>query len=577
MGERVELTRIRWMTRGQNTMTTKERAPAMTHIPAGATDQGNGRVTFGLYAPWKISVHLMGDFNGWSRTGLPMQVNDEGMWTAQIDLKPGEFAYQFVIDAGAETETVIADPYSRKLRHVEGRPEPHSLIEVGGKPFVWNDAGFGIKPLNELVIYELHVGDFSPEGTFKGVTDRLDYIRDLGVSAIELMPVQEFPGDRSWGYNPAFFFCPESSYGDAGDLKALVDGAHQRGIGIILDVVFNHTDASNPLTRLYPYQDSPYFGQEGNPWGFPDFNHWSDATKRLMRDIQDYWLMEFHVDGFRYDHSEGIGWDAENGMNYIAWAARQTKPHVYLIAENLNDQAGVVHNTHVDASWHESFHGIVRAQLREGDYQGRPHGDMQALLAEMTFAAAGYADNAQAINYIENHDQERVASEVRTNPALDIDQAVNAKSKLGAMVLFTAAGVPMLYAGQEFGMSTPKTVDTNKLQWARLDDPTWRDLRDFHASMARLRAQNRALQLNSLEPLLVDSERRVLVFKRWDEGGNQVVVGLNFSPAQQFVEVDFPRAGTWHEWTKDYDEMLGSETRFTAELPPSGGKIWVAI
>jgi 1,4-alpha-glucan branching enzyme len=555
---------------------TKESAPALGNIPAGATDHGNGRVSFGLYAPWKKSVHLMGDFNGWSHAGMPMQVNEEGMWTAQLDLKPGEYAYQYVIDAGAENETVIADPYSRNLRHVDGRPEPHSIIEIGRKPYIWNDADFHIKPLNELVIYELHVGDFSPEGTFKGVIDRLDYIRDLGVSAIELMPVQEFPGDRSWGYNPAFFFCPESSYGTADDLKALVDGAHQRGIGVILDVVFNHTDASNPLTRLYPYQESPYFGQDGNPWGFPDFNHWSDATKRLMRDIQDYWLMEFHIDGFRYDHSEGIGWDAENGMNFIAWAARQTKPHAYLIAENLNDQAGVVHNTHVDASWHESFHSVVRAQLREGEYQSRAYGDMPALLAEMIFGMAGYSDNAQAINYIENHDQERIAFEVRTNPALDIDQAVNAKSKLGALALFTATGVPMIYAGQEFGMNTPKTVDANKLQWERLDDPTWRDLRDFYSSMAHLVAQNRALQLNNLEPLIVDSERKVLAFKRWDEGGNQVVVGLNFGPAQQFIEVTFPRAGVWHEWTKNYDENFGEQPAQTVELPPSGGKVWIA-
>jgi 1,4-alpha-glucan branching enzyme len=556
---------------------TQESAPAVAGSPAGAIDHGHGKVTFGLYAPWKKSMHLMGDFNGWSPTGMPMQVNEEGLWTAQITLQPGEYAYQFVIDAGTEHETVIADPYARKLRYVDGRPEPHSLIEVGRKPFVWNDASFHIKPLNELVIYELHVGDFSPEGTFNGVTDRLDYIRDLGVSAIELMPVQEFPGDRSWGYNPAFFFCPESSYGSADDLKALIDGAHQRGMGVILDVVFNHSDASNPLTRLYPYQESPYFGQDGNPWGFPDFNHWSDATKRLMRDIQDYWLLEFHIDGFRYDHSEGIGWDAENGMNFIAWAARQTKPHAYLIAENLNDQAGVVHNTHVDASWHESFHSVVRAQLREGDYQNRAYGDMQALLNEMIFATAGYADNAQSINYLENHDQERIALEVRGNPVLDNDQAVNAKSKLGALVLFTATGVPMIYAGQEFGMNTSKTVDENKLQWDRLNDPTWRDLHDFYASMARMVAQNRALQLNNLEPLVVDGTRKVLVFKRWDEGGNQVVVGLNFQPTQQHVEVIFPRAGTWHEWTKDYNESFEEHTQQTVELPPSGGKVWVAI
>ena len=426
------------------------------------------------------------------------------------------------------------------------------------------------------MIYELHVGDFSPEGTFNGVTQKLDYIRDLGVAAIELMPIQEFPGDRSWGYNPVYFFCPESSYGTIDDLKALIDQAHQRGIGILLDVVFNHTDSSNPLTMLYSFQDSPYFGQDGNPWGFPDFNHWSEATKRFIKDIQNYWLTEFHVDGFRYDHTEGIGWDAENGMNFIRWAAKQTKPYAYLIAENLPDPSGVVRNTNIEASWHESFHGMVRAQLREGDYQGRQYGDMLGLFNEMLFHTDGYTDNAQSINYLENHDQERIAFEIRTNPVLDIDQAVNAKSKLGALVLFTAMGVPMLYAGQEFGTSSPKTIDVNKLQWERLNDATWSDLRNWYVTLARLRATNPALTINQIEPLVVDNERKLLAFKRWDDGGNQIVVGLNFTAASQHLEISFPRGGKWHEWTLDYDEDLGDTATHTVEIPASGGKVWIS-
>lgn len=559
---------------GKDDMTVVMDAPIM----AGATDHGYERVTFGLFAPHKKTVHLIGDFNDWDRTGAEMQRHDDGMWTTEMTLPPAEYGYQFLIDKGTPSEVVIADPYSKQLRWVEGQPEPHSIITVGKAPYIWNDGDFQIKPLNELILYELHVGDFSPEGTFRGVTQKLDYIRDLGVNAIELMPIQEFPGDRSWGYNPAYFFAPESSYGSADDLRELIDQAHQRGIGVILDMVFNHTDASNPLTRLYPYQDSPYFGQDGNPWGFPDFNHWNDATKRFIKDVQDYWLLEFKVDGFRYDHSEGIGWDHENGMNFIAWSARQTKPHAVLIAENLPDPDGVVHNTYVDASWHPNFNCVVRAQLREGEYQGTQYGDMQALLHEMVFATEGYTDNAQSINYLESHDLERIVFEIRTNPNLDVDEAVNAKSKLGALVLFTATGVPMIYAGQEFGMSTPKTVDENKLQWERLNDGTWNDLKNFYASLAHMRssAQNRAFHINNLEPLIVDNERKVLVFKRWDEGGNQAVVGLNFTPSSQTVEVTFPRGGTWHEWTRNYDEQFGDNAKQAVELPPSGGKVWIA-
>ncbi len=546
-------------------------------IRSGAIDHGDGRVTFGLWAPWKKGVALVGSFNNWDAKATPMAVLESGMWVAELTLEAGEHAYQFVLDTESDHPTHIADPYARRLRWVPDSPQAHAVVHVGAQPYPWGDDGFGARPFNELVIYELHVGDFSPEGTFKGVTERLDYIRDLGVSAIELMPIQEFPGDQSWGYNPAFFFAPESAYGSEEELKELIDQAHQRGIAIILDMVFNHTDASSPLTRLYPYQDSPYFGQDGNPWGFPDLNHWDDATKRLIRDVQDYWLLEYHVDGFRYDYAEGIGFDHMSGMQFFGWAARQTKPHAYLIAEHISDPVGVVEGTEMNASWHESYHYIMRANLREGDYQNNRYGDMQAMLNQMIYSRVGYSDNAEAVNYLESHDQERIAFEIRTNPNLDNDEAVRAKCQLGALTLFTSAGVPMLYAGQEFATSTPKTIGSNKLEWERLNDPVWDDLKNYYAGMARLRAQNPALTQNHLEPLLVDNERKILIFKRWTDQGNQVVVGLNFAPVQQFADVTFPRGGKWHEWTYNYDEELGDNPAHTVELPPSGGKAWIAI
>jgi 1,4-alpha-glucan branching enzyme len=134
----------------------------------------------------------------------------------------------------------------------------------------------------------------------------------------------------------------------------------------------------------------------------------------------------------------------------------------------------------------------------------------------------------------------------------------------------------MLYAGQEIGANARKTIETNKIPWERLEDPNWAGLSARYAALASLRAYNPALTRNNLEPLLVDNERKLLVFKRWDEGGNQVVVGLNFSPQQQFAEITFPRGGLWHEWLLDYDEDLGEQPQRQIELPGSGGKIWVA-
>ena len=539
-------------------------------IPPGAHEYGDGHVSFAIWAAWKKSINLIGDFNDWDFQKTPLAVSDEGLWWVELDLPAGEHAYQFVVDG----ETVVSDPYARELKWDGGGPQPHAIVRVGAQPYSWNDGNFGIRPLNQLVIYELHVGDFSPEGTFAGVTERLDYIRDLGVDAIELMPIQEFPGDRSWGYNPAYFFCPESSYGSNDELKQLVDAAHQRGIGVFLDVVFNHTDSSSPLNLLYPYDNNPYWSTDGNPWGFPDFNHWNDATKRLIRDIQDYWLQEFHIDGFRYDHVEGIGFDGESGASFITWSARQSKPYVYLIAEQLVDPVSVVLDTEMDASWNPAYHHVLMAQLREGDFQGTSYGDMESLMKVSNFSNEGYSDNAQSINYAETHDQERLCFEVQSNN-LDHSTALR-KSKLGAAALYTAAGVPMLYHGQEFGMDTPKTTDVNKLQWERLDDPAAQDVLRAYQSLANLRHNEPALQGNNIEPVLVDNERKILVYKRWNDGGNQVVVALNFAPDHQYAEIEFPRAGRWHEWMFDYDEDFDVARR-QIEIPGSGAKVWVTI
>lgn len=546
-------------------------APAPPNTPHGAHDRGDGTVSFALWAPWKKSVHLIGDFNNWDPQADRLAVDSSGLWWAEKRLDPGVHSYQFVIDGA----TTIGDPYARALRWADGSPAPHALVEVGAPAYQWGDDGFAIKPLNQLVIYELHVGDFSPAGTFAGVAERLDYLASMGVDAIELMPVQEFPGDQSWGYNPAYFFAPESSYGSPDDLKRLIDAAHQKGIGVILDMVFNHTTGDAPLNLLYPYDQNPYMSSDGNPYGFPDLNHWSEATKRLIADIQSYWLTEYHVDGFRYDYVEGINWDGTSGMSFIAWSARQAKPHAYLIAEHIvGDPAAVVRETECDASWHWPFTKVLRAQLREGDYEGNRYGDLEAVLRVIRFDGDGYQDNAQPINYLESHDEDRLAVVVRSNPTLESAGAATRKNMLGAIALFTAQGVPMIYSGQEFGADAPKTIGQSKLPWNYLDGGDGQAIHQHYATLAYLRHTQAALQGNSFEPLLVDHERAIVAFARQADDGSAVVVALNFRPYDQTAMIDFPQAGRWHEWLHDYDQDVG-DGPIVVDLPDSYGKIWV--
>jgi 1,4-alpha-glucan branching enzyme len=544
-------------------------AQSATPTPLGTQEYTPGQITFSLWAPWKKSVSLIGDFNRWHPNADPMTVNKDGTWSITKPLPPGQHAYQFLIDG----KTAIADPYARQLRDVPDQQQPHSIVHVSEKAFKWHDEDFKIKPFNQLVIYELHVGDFSPEGTFDGVVSKLDHIQNLGVSAIELMPIQEFPGDRSWGYNPAFFFAPEQAYGDTASFKRLVDECHRRGIAVILDMVFNHTAAESPLNLLYPYDKNPYMSTDGNPWGFPDLNHWNQATKRYIKDIQDYWLTECRVDGFRYDHVEGINWDGENGMSFISWAARQTKPGVLLIAEILvNDPAAVVQHTEVNASWHWQFCRAFRCQLTESDRDGFKCGDMDKLMSLISHTGSGYSDNSQPINYIESHDEERLAWDVLRNPAMNADSALR-KAQLAAIALFTAQGIPMIYSGQEFSAAAVKTIDQSKLPWDHMTQPAGQLLYKHHATLAYLRDQCPALQFNNIAPLLVDNDRRLIIFKRWTDDC-VAVIALNFAPEAQHVTFTFPEPGKWHEWLFDYDEMATTQP-FNTEIPGSFGKVWI--
>jgi 1,4-alpha-glucan branching enzyme len=557
-------------------MTTKNATPAQPQPAAlpegvwmGACDRGDGKVSFALYAPWKKSVHVIGSFNDWDHAADPLAVSEQGIWWIVKDLPAGDHEYQFLIDG----ETVIGDPYAREIRW-DGGAQPNAIVHVGAAAHEWNDGGFGIKPLNELVIYEVHVGDFSPEGSFKGVTERIPYLRDLGVSAIELMPIFEFPGDVSWGYNPAYLFAPEASYGPIADLRELIDTAHQNGIGVILDVVFNHVDSSSPITYLYPYDQSPFFSSDGNPWGFPDLNHWNDAVKQLLSDVQTYWLVDMHIDGLRYDYAPGIGFDGENGMSFLTWQARQVKPYAYLIVENTDDYTSMVLQTEADASWHIAFRYQMVANLREGEFSGKQYADLDATMRALDFRGAGYSDNAQAINFLESHDEQRLMYELATNPNIHPDTA-HIKSKLGAICLFTATGVPMLYHGQEFGMWTERTIDKNPLQWELLENDLGRDLHAFYRGMALLRNSTRALVGNNIAPLICDHERKMLAYHRWsDDGGSQVVVAVNFGINTENLDIPFPRGGVWHEWVYNYDQET-PEGVVSIQVPGSGGKVFV--
>jgi 1,4-alpha-glucan branching enzyme len=494
-------------------------------------------------------------------------------------LTPGSHTYQFAVDVdGPAGEIIICDPYARALADDSAFDPPRAVVEVARPPYGWRHNTWARPAYRDLILYELHVGDFSPEGSFRGVIDRLDYLRELGINAIELMPIFEFKGDLGWGYNPAYFFTVEKSYGEPDDLRTLIDEAHARGIAVVLDLVLAHTAHRHPFNRLYPYDQSPWYGPgcgEPNQFGFPSLDYSKGPTQDFSRDVQTYWLREFHVDGFRYDYCNGIGNCDGMGVPHLVSTARAIRPDVFLIGEFSPEKPDQVSATGLDGAWHVSASYGLKALLCQdgcGDFHWDDFARCVAVLQPWT---AGYQAAAECVNYLESHDEQRVVNDMRGCGASEED--ARRRSTLGAVLLFTMPGEPMLYHGQEFGEGTPRTTnDRNRLHWEEMVDAGGRGLHEQYRKLWWLRRDHPALRTETYSLDASYPEQKALVYHRWNDEGDEVVVAANFSPAAQSLTIPFPHPGRW------CDAMTGqtlevTEGQVVIELPASSGAVYMNV
>ncbi len=555
--------------------------------------EGRGVATFCLTAPFKPAVHLIGDFNNWNPTATPMQSDGNGFFWATVPVN-GRVCYQFVVTLDETGKQVwVADPYAREI--VWDRYGPKAVL-ADDPPFAWHDVEWRRPALRDLTIYELCVREFSGckddwgerLGTFAGVQAKLDHLVKLGVNAIELMPVSEFPGDSSWGYNPVFYMAPKSVYGRPAELKALIDAAHQRGIAVILDMVFNHAWADHPYYRMYP----PLFGPKGemledknpffhhhnnrhaNGWGGLDWEHHSAYTRAYMQDIVRFWLAEYHLDGFRFDWVGGVEFDPwqphrENfhpdfGIAPIAKAAREAAPDCYLIGEYwpiagtnyTKTAARLVAETEIDAVWNGVFHHAIERclfQIWRWERQDMPH-------SLNSFRPRGFTRGDQIVNYVVSHDERRPEHEIQfwgehiqLYPPEETGAAFANrwelalhKSRLALAVLMTSPGVPMLYAGQEFGEDSERTIAFWPLDWKKLALPQGAAQFQFYQKLLRFRRDHPALRSDFIEFYGDDFARfKVIRYKRWDGNRDVVVVAANFDNVPQPTGLGFPHDGIW--------------------------------
>lgn len=545
-----------------------------------------GTATFTLRAPHKPYVSLVGDFNAWNTRANPLVTDGRGTWWTTIR-HPGATRYGYFVAIDDQAHVWVGDPYARELRWNHEGPWAH--LSPAAPAFAWRDAAWRTPPLRDLVIYELNVRDFCGTwkqdrpvyGTFRETQKRIADLADLGVNAVELMPIQAFPGESSWGYNPVFYFAPAAVYGHGDDLKRLVDLCHAHGIAVILDVAFNHAWGEHPYYHYYPpmYDDrgtqlanwNPFFHhtpQSVNMWGGLDWDHFRPDTTRYFQDVVRYWLREFHVDGFRFDWVCGVDYDAGNpmdpgfnpyhGISAIAWAAKQENPDCILIGEYWQldgthphkTAAKLVHETAMDAVWNGHFHHTID-DVTNQRWQWE-HQDIFRALGG--FRDEGFATATQLVNFTCSHDEVRPEHEIKyysgrhiARPAgMTLAEVALRKAMLGLIALFTAPGVPMIYAGQEFGEDSPRTIDFLPLDWQKLNLPRHRAYRDAVRKLIGLRQANPALRSDHIRFYDNDFARERLVrFDRWTERGAFAAVALNFHDAPQRPSLTVPTPGPW--------------------------------
>lgn len=591
------------------------------------------QATFCLFAPGKSSIFLIGDFNDWLPSSTYQMAQDgDYFWITVNGLTPGtEYAFQYLVDE----QILTGDPYADKILDPEQdesidaatypdlKPYPDSeipegwvsVMQTGQVPFQWSVNDFVAPPKEELVIYELLVRDFDEGHNYEAVIDRLDYLEDLGVNAIQLMPVMEFDGNLSWGYNPAYFFAPDKYYGTKDALKTFVDECHARGMAVILDMVLNHTHERNPIAQLYwdqadlrPAADNPWLNQQAtHPFNvFFDFNHESAATRHFVDTVNYYWLEEYRFDGYRFDLSKGFT-QTFSGDNIGLWnqydqsrvdnLTRMTDkiwehhPDAYVILEHLsdNDEEKVLADYGM-MLWGNMNHNFNQLTMGFGNDSN----------IDWAWYGTRNWNDPHLISYMESHDEERLVYRNLTlgntsnggHNTRNLEVALE-RVKAASAVYYAIPGPRMLWQFGELGYDI--SIDQNgrtgnkPIPWASANDLNYDTdqnrirLNKVTSELIRLKTSYDVFNttdftLDESQELVKQITLRNTPYTPEPSGTDEmnVAVVANFNVTTTTVETAFPHAGTWYSYFTQ-DELVVSGDTEALDLQPGEFRIYTDV
>lgn len=542
------------------------------HPGMGAIPYADG-VTFRVWAPNADQVYVAGQFNNWSATKAALQAEGGGNWSLDYRNARAGQEYKFVLHNGGSTL------WKTDARSLDVTNSTGNSVVFDPTQFDWGGqarAEFSMPQWNELVIYELHVGTFNDSpggmpGDFYSAINRLGQLQDLGVNAVEVMPICEFSGDYSWGYNPAQPYAVETAYGGPGGYQSFVKAAHEHGIAVFQDLVFNHFGPSD--LELWRYDGWGINGGGGiffyndyrksTPWGDTRPDYGRGEVRQYLRDNALMWLETFHADGLRFDGTawirkvDGFGEDIPDGWSLMQWINDEVDAHQgwkYVIAEDMRQNEWITKPTSVggagyDGQWDPDFVHPVREAIITPDDNSR---NMYSLAAAITHR---YNNDAfERVIYTESHDEvangrSRVPEEIW--PGNAGSWYSRKRSTLGAALVMTAPGVPMLFQGQEV-LEDGYFDDDDPVDWSKR--VTYAGIESLYRDLIHLRRNwynnTRGLRGQNVNVHHINNSDKMIAFHRWDQGGpspgDDTIVVVNCADRSwNDYLIGFPAGGTW--------------------------------
>jgi len=593
--------------------------PLPEGVKPGVNYVNNTTVTLALFAPGKDFVYVIGDFNNWQvdpNYHMKKTPDDSTYWVTINNLTPGEeYGFQYLVNGTLR----IADPYAEKVldpwndSYISNTTYPNlkpyptgktteivSVLQPGKQAYNWTAANYQKPKKTDLVIYELLLRDFLNTHDYKTLIDTLDYLENLGINAIELMPFNEFEGNISWGYNPSFYFAPDKYYGTADDLKKFIDECHKRNIAVIMDMVLNHSFGQSSFVRLYASdnygppttQNLWYNINATHPYSVGyDFNHESIHTKRLVDRVLKYWIEEYKVDGYRFDLSKGFT-QKNSGSNVSLWgqydqsrinilnrmadAVWSYEPTAYLILEHFadNSEETVLSNKgfmlwgNMNNSYNEATMG----------YSGS--------IAGVSHKSRNWS-SPNLVGYMESHDEERLMYKNLTNGnssgSYNVKTESTALSRMQTANAFflTVPGPKMIWQFGELGydvsinypcMTSNCRLDPKPIKWGYFTDY---NRKKIYKSIAALNKIRKELDVFETNDFVIDGANKQKRISLNHSSMNVCIIG-NFDVVSGSINPNFQNTGKWYDFFTG-DSIVVSNTTQAVELLPGEFKIFTTV